>query len=67
MLQTTLVNVLKVKKTRFLSNNLLELNKVITTTKTNRVKIFTNVKLVIEKSKQNDLIENNKMLKLLLF
>ena len=67
MLQTTLVNALKVKKTRFLSNNLLELNKVITTTKTNRVKIFTNVKLVIEKSKQNDLIENNKMLKLLLF
>ena len=62
MLQTTLVNALKIKKPWFISNNLLELNKVITTAKTDRIKIFTNAKLVIEKSKQNDLIDNNKMI-----
>ncbi len=30
--------------------------------KNNKTKIFTNTKLVIEKSKQNNLIENNKII-----
>ena len=39
-----------------------ELKKTTTAPKNNKTKKFTNTKLVIEKSKQNNLIENNKMI-----
>jgi hypothetical protein len=39
-----------------------ELNKTIIAPKKNKAKKFTNTKLVIEKSKQNNLIENNKII-----
>ena len=40
----------------------LELKRRTTALKNNKTKRFTNTKLVIEKSKQNNLIENNKMI-----
>ena len=39
-----------------------ELNKTTTAPKSSKTKKFTNAKLVIEKSKQNNLIENNKII-----
>ena len=39
-----------------------ELKKTTIAPKNNKTKKFTNTKLVIEKSKQNNLIENNKMI-----
>jgi len=40
----------------------LELKRIIIAAKSNKTKKFTNTKLVIEKSKQNNLIENNKII-----
>ena len=40
----------------------LELKKKIIATKNDRTKKFTNTKLVIEKSKQNNLADNNKII-----
>jgi hypothetical protein len=40
----------------------LELRELTINIKVNKTKKFTNTKLVIEKSKQNDLIENNKII-----
>ena len=40
----------------------LELKRIITALKHNKTKKFTNAKLVIEKSKQNNLMEYNKMI-----
>ena len=40
----------------------LELKKMIIELKNTKTKRFTNTKLVIEKSKQNNLIENNKII-----
>ena len=39
-----------------------ELKRVTIAPKNNKTKRFTNTKLVIEKSKQNNLIENNKII-----
>lgn len=40
----------------------LELKELTINIKVNKTKKFTNTKLVIEKSKQNNLIENNKII-----
>ena len=40
----------------------MELKRIIIAAKSNKTKKFTNTKLVIEKSKQNNLIENNKII-----
>ena len=40
----------------------VELKKITIAPKNNKTKKFTNTKLVIEKSKQNNLIENNKII-----
>ena len=42
--------------------NTFELKKITMAPKNNKTKKFTNTKLVIEKSKQNNLIENNKII-----
>ena len=52
---------IKKKLTSFLFFE-LELKRIITTLKHNKTKKFTNAKLVIEKSKQNNLIEYSKII-----
>ena len=50
------------KKQVLLEQSLFELKKYTNEIKNTKTKIFTNTKLVIEKSKQNNLIENNKII-----
>ena len=50
------------KKLVSLKELAFELNKITIAPKKNMTKKFTNAKLVIEKSKQNNLIENNKII-----
>jgi len=55
--------VLGIKKKLVSFNELaLQLKKIIIEPKNTKTKRFTNTKLVIEKSKQNNLIENNKII-----
>jgi len=56
-------HVLGIKKKLVSFNELaLQLKKIIIEPKNTKTKRFTNTKLVIEKSKQNNLIENNKII-----
>ena len=50
------------KKLVFFKELAFELKKITIAPKNNKTKKFTNTKLVIEKSKQNNLIENNKII-----
>ena len=50
------------KKQIVVEQFLLKLKKYTDKIKNTKTKIFTNTKLVIEKSKQNNLIENNKII-----
>jgi len=50
------------KKLDTFEQSVFELKKYTNKLKKSKTKIFTNTKLVIEKSKQNNLIENNKII-----
>lgn len=50
------------KKLATFEQFVFELKKYTNKLKNSKTKIFTNTKLVIEKSKQNNLIENNKII-----